>query len=161
MTTLKVGRGGFSEAAASLDMQMSRVRQHLRNSRSLGWGEDPVLDDLAELAHECQLPNWDCYGALPVSEQAIAMAKQFLKSLPIGVKAPAIGASPAGNVTFEWYRSVRNILSVSITPIGEIHYAALQGLSSTYGTEMFYDETPAKILGIIDELAFIRSRGAA
>jgi hypothetical protein len=40
-------------------------------------------------------------------------------------------------------------LSVSVSPDGELHYAALLGLSKAYGTEPFFGEAPRPILDLI------------
>jgi hypothetical protein len=38
---------------------------------------------------------------------------------------------------------------VSITPEGDLHYAALIGPNKAYGTEVFFGEVPAGILDLI------------
>ncbi|MBI3477365.1 MAG: hypothetical protein HY010_16655 [Acidobacteria bacterium] len=119
----------------------------LRQSNSLGLGAAEM--ELSVVAEECGSPNWDGYGAAPVVNEAIVEAHRFLGALPLGVPAPSAGAEPDGNVTFEWYRSARRTLSVSVTTEGDLHYAALIGPSRAYGTEPFFGEIPRVIMELI------------
>jgi len=57
----------------------------------------------------------------------------------IGVSAANVGAESDGHITFEWYTSPRHILSISVSPDGKLHYAALIGSRKAYGTEDFLE----------------------
>ena len=60
--------------------------------------------------------------------------------------APTIGVEPDGHITFEWYRDPGRVLSVSIGPDGDLHYAALLGgVSRVNGTEPFFRDVPKEI----------------
>jgi hypothetical protein len=108
-----------------------------------------VFDELFHTLEECREPNWDGYGAQPVSEQLYHFGRRLLEALPLGTPAPSIGAEPDGHLTIEWYRSPRRTLSVSISPDGDLHYAALLGDSKAYGTEPFFGEAPKAIVDLI------------
>jgi len=108
-----------------------------------------VTAHLAAIAAECAAPNWDGYGAIPVIPVTIAHAHRFLDALPADVPAPQVGAEPDGHVTLEWHRAARRTLSVSISPEGELHYAALLGSAKAFGTEEFSGEVPQIILDLI------------
>ena len=86
-----------------------------------------VLEELLKTFEECREPDWDGYGAQPVLDTTCQLAQKFLEMLPPGTLAPSIGAEPDGHLTAEWHRSSRWNLSVSITPNGDLHYAALLG----------------------------------
>ncbi len=86
-----------------------------------------AFDELFQTFQKCREPNWDGYGAQPVSDWTYHLAYEFLKALPLGTPAPSAGAEPDGHVTFEWHRSPQRTLSVSISPHGELHFAALLG----------------------------------
>ena len=101
---------------------------------------------------ECKNPNWDGYGAEPVSEDTYRVAYHFLESLPLGTPAPSVGVEADGHLTFEWYRSPDKVLSVSIGPDGMTYFAALLGDSRRSGTEPFYGEVSDDILKIIRRL---------
>ena len=93
--------------------------------------------ELLKTFEECREPNWDGYGAQPVREETYDLAHQFLAALPFGTQAPSIGAEPDGQITVEWYRSPERTLSVSISPDGDLHYAALLEAERICGTETF------------------------
>jgi len=114
--------------------------------------QNKVLDELDALTKECSSPNWDGYGAVPVQSQTIKDAKRFVEALPLGTPTPSAGAEPDGHVTLEWYHSSRRTLSVSVSPDGELHYAALLGASKAWGTEPFFGDVPSSILLLISRV---------
>lgn len=141
--------GGSSGAARFVAQQFEQGWRRLRDSNSLGAGVEAAFQELHGVAEECGLPNWDGYGAAPVNSETLRQAYRFLAALPLGTTAPSVGAEPDGQITFEWYHSVRRTLSVSISPEGELHYAALLGPSKAYGSEPFFGEVPQVILDLI------------
>lgn len=112
-----------------------------------------VTDELSRVAHECGIANWDGYGATPVAQQTYVQARSFLDALPLGMPVPSVGAEPDGHITLEWYRSPRRLLSISVSPEGDLHYAALIGPARAYGTEPFLGEPPPPILDLIHRVA--------
>lgn len=90
-----------------------------------------------EVASECNAARWDGYGAKAVTVSAVADARAFADALDSGLPAPEVGAEPDGVLTFEWYRSTRQTLSVSVHADGILHYAALFGTERICGTETF------------------------
>ena len=121
----------------------------MRRFKDIPTHEANLLAELSLVAEECDAPNWDGYGAAPVAKQTYAHARSFLDALPIGTPVPTVGAEPDGHLTFEWYESPRRLLSVSVSPEGELHYAALIGPAKAYGTEPFAREAPQAILDLI------------
>jgi hypothetical protein len=147
--TTNVSSGGTSEFAVFIDEQIEQSRSQLKRSYSFGWQIKVAFNELYQVYEECHEANWDGYGAVPVSESVFLDAFNFLKALPLGTPAPSIGAEPDGHITLEWYSSPRQTLSISVSPNGELHYAAIMGASKTYGTEPFYGEVPQVIIDII------------
>ena len=111
-----------------------------------------VVDDLYKTVEQCSSANWDGYGATPVIRETFMQACIFLEALPFGTTAPSVGAEPDGNLTLEWYWSPRRTLSVSISPEGELHYAALLGHRKIYGTEPLWGELSGIVLDIIRQI---------
>lgn len=109
--------------------------------------------ELFQTFEECREPNWDGYGAQPVREETYRLAHQFLAALPLRTPAPSIGAEPDGHLTAEWYRSPQRTLSVSISPDGNLYFAALLGSAKNYGTEPFIGEVPKIISDLIDRVS--------
>jgi len=77
-----------------------------------------AFEELFKTFEECRQPNWDGYGAQPVSAETYHLAYEFLTALPLGTPIPSIGAEPDSHITVERYRSPRQTLSVSVSPEG-------------------------------------------
>lgn len=147
--------GGASDTAYFIAEQIQKRRGHLQSSYSLGLGAKRVLEDLIKVAEECRSANWDGYGAAPITNETFWHAYHFLSALPFGFPSPSVGAEPDGHLTFEWHRSSRRTLSISISPEGELHYAALLGSSKAYGTEPFSEAVPKIVLDLINRVCSI------
>lgn len=140
---------GASETAGFVAKQVERWRHQLQDSHTFGQQTKGSINEFYRVFEDCRGANWDGYGAVPVSQEAFRHAYRFLEALPLGTPAPSVGAEPDGHITFEWYQSPRRTLSVSISPEGELHYAALLGLKKAYGTEPFFGEAPKDIVDLI------------
>ncbi len=148
-----ISSGGASETARYIMTRAEEGRSHLQNSYALGLRGKGVFDELFRVAQERRKANWDGYGAEPVDEEAFRLAYRFLEALPLGTPAPAVGAEPDGHITLEWYRTPRQTLSVSVSPEGELFYAALlPGPRKANGMEQFVGDVPASILGLVGEV---------
>jgi hypothetical protein len=108
-----------------------------------------VFDELLKTFEECREPDWDGYRARPVLDKTYQLARKSLETLPPGTPTPSIGAEPDGHLTVEWHRSPQRTLSVSISPNGDLHYAALLGLERICGTEMFRARMPQALSDLI------------
>jgi hypothetical protein len=108
-----------------------------------------VFEELLETFEECREPNWDGYGAQSVREETYDLAHQFLTALPLSTPVPSIGAEPDGHITVEWHRSSQQTLSVSISPDGDLHYAAFLGAERICGTETFRARMPQVLSDLI------------
>jgi hypothetical protein len=111
-----------------------------------------MFEELLKTFEGCRNPNWDGYGAQAVREETYHVAHQFLTSLPSGTPAPSIGAEPDGQITAEWYRSPQRTLSVSVSPEGDLHYAALLGAERICGTETFRTRMPQVLADLIKRI---------
>ena len=105
-----------------------------------------------EIAEECSVPGWDGYGANAVTVAAVADARAFAEALDPTLPVPEVGAEPDGALTFEWHRSARLTLSVSVPGSGVLHYAALLGAAKACGTEPFVGEVPKVISDLIQRV---------
>ena len=113
-----------------------------------------MFEELLKTFEECREPNWDGYGARAVREETYHLAHQFLTALPLST--PAVyrrGTRRASTV--EWYRSSQRTLSVSISPDGELHYAALLGSAKTCGTEPLIGAVPKVVADLIDRVTAV------
>lgn len=138
---------GESPTALFVEEQYGNGHQKLQESYTLGQKES--LGELKRVYAECSSPGWDGYGAEPISASVDEFATGFLLALPLGTPAPAVGAELDGHITLEWYKSPHRTLSVSVGPNGQLHFAALMGASTQYGSEPFYGEVPQSVLDLI------------
>jgi len=145
----------FSDAARYVDRVACESFRQLQDSSSFGV-DSAVRDELAAVAEDCREPDWDGYGARPVTQDALRNAYEFLESLyfqPVpGALPPSVGADPDGDLTLEWHRNGRRTLSISISPYGDLNYSALLGPNREFGTEVFYGDVPANIRRLIRRL---------
>ncbi len=140
---------GSSGAAEYVVKQIAEGWAQLRKSNSFGAGIEAATEELRGVAEECSSIGWDGYEAAAIEQETIRQAMRFLNALPLGMAAPTVGAEPDGHITFEWYQSPRRILSVSVSPEGDLHYAALLGFRKSYGTEPYFGEIPSDILNLV------------
>jgi hypothetical protein len=105
--------------------------------------------ELESLMLDCCRPGWDGYGAEAVSIDAYHAAGRFVRSLPVGIPQPEIAADPDGCVTFEWRKSPRRTLLVSVRPGYAVDYAALIGTAKAHGSEPFFGELPETLKALI------------
>lgn len=73
-------------------------------------------------------PNWDSYGANPVSVDSIQVAKQLLCEFAevTGIGCPRVSASPAGHVALSWeWANHSRELDLEILPDGVMRYSYL------------------------------------
>lgn len=79
-----------------------------------------LSDRLAHLA--TLLPNWDSYGAVPISSDAITRTKAILRRILAlgdkGIPLPFIGPSGDGTLVLEWKTPAGKELILDI-PLGE------------------------------------------
>lgn len=142
-----VPSSAVSDEARYIQQQSEDSWKRLQVLESLG--NASLLADLDGLAEECALRHWDGYEAEPVIRESIEHARSFLRALPLGMAPPTLGVEPDGQVTLEWYASPRRLLSVSMSPDGNLHYAALIGATRQFGTEPFFGEVPRAIVELI------------
>ena len=126
--------------------------ESLSKSLYLGLGNE-VYGDLFDVSERCKRAGWDGDSAEPVMHDTYLNAYRFLESLPLGIqKQPSVGVEPDGHITFEWYKSPRHTLSVSVSPDGFLYFSALLGLQKTNGTRAFVGEVPKIIVDLIGQV---------
>lgn len=141
---------GFSAAATCIARSWEAVERSFSQAISLDEGRSDVIEALKCRYEECAVSNWDGYGAHPVASAALETAMRFVHALPRGTAMPTVGAEPDGHLELEWYKSPRRVLSVSVAPDGNLHFAALLGETSRrHGSEAFLGEVPSDIQRLI------------
>ena len=140
---------GVSDAATNIQQRAKEIRKRLDESAALGLNRAPLY----EMYSECAQSGWDGYDARPVQHATVQQALSFLDALPVGLPTPSFGADPDGDVTVEWYKSPTKVVSVSVSPVGHLTYAALLGSRRLSGAEFFVGQTPKQILELISDVS--------
>jgi hypothetical protein len=141
---------GNTEVAQLLN-KVNPVRRY--SEQSATFSKQYVYNELINIWNDCKTPNWDGDNAYPVEPATFRNTHAFIEALPLGSPLPSIGVEPDGHLTLEWYRHPRWTLSISISPTGQIFYAALLGHSDPRGSEIFVDEVPQLILDLIQRVS--------
>lgn len=142
--TIERGKRGISDPARYIDRTALEVRR---------WQHEPVTfsrqsayDTLWEAWQPCQQADWDGEGADAIEHDTYQIAYLLIESLPNGFPPPSISAEPDGNLSLEWYKHPRRLLSVSVCPDGTLYWAALVGSEDPRGSCQFFDEFPKTLL---------------
>ena len=140
-----------SHVGQKLSGLLANVTEHARRNAS-DWR--PLTNALIEeLAQQCRSPNWDGYGAQPVSESAKVQAQRFIDLLPYHLPAPDPVADPDGDLALSWDFGPGHVFSLSVGADGTLTYAGLLGGGvKRHGVEKFRGDIPKVILQSIDEL---------
>jgi len=93
-----------------------------------------IKQSLSEVMRDGSRSGWDGYGAPAVSFATAGNALEFIRRIPPSVPLPEISTTSSGDITFEWMKTARRIVTVAISENGEVHYAALNGLRKTFGS---------------------------
>ncbi|MFZ4774521.1 MAG: hypothetical protein ACOYM3_04115 [Terrimicrobiaceae bacterium] len=123
-----------SDVGQEIRQALSGVSAHMRSSFTFGEPWHQTIFKLSELMRECSHSGWDGYDAPAISFLTASNALEFIRTIPLGVPLPEISATSAGDITFEWAQTPRQIVTVAIGENGEVHYAALNALRKTFGS---------------------------
>ncbi len=145
MATLSCG-----EAAHSIERTLRHSRADFRQSST--FGNQSAIGELHDVWKECSANGWDGHGAFAVERETYTAAYCVIDSLPFGFPLPSIGAEPDGQLTMEWRKGPRRVLSVSVDSKGFLHYAGLFGLDQRYGTLVLFSNVPDELLRLVREL---------
>ncbi len=143
----------FSEPTRTAVRTVDPSRTDPRLAATKTETSDRALRDLFNTYLECRTPDWDGHGALPVSLETLEMTLRVLEVLPPGLPRPTFGAEPDGELTMEWYRSPRRLLSLSIGNAGDLNYAALLGAERIFGRILFCGAIPDNLIALIRKVS--------
>lgn len=146
MSTATLVRGQ-SEIGQYIDQQSDQVGQHF--NQTAVFNKLPAHEEMLQIWQECNAPDWDGNGALPIQAETLLYTYLFIESLPIGCELPSVGVEPDGELTLEWYRHSKWLLSVSVSPTGVLTYVALLGSSNSRGSTHFINTIPAILMTLI------------
>jgi hypothetical protein len=142
---------GFSDSAQFVDEQSEEWRKHLQPFFSYGRRTE-LLSEIYDVAEELSRPGWNGGDEAPLRQESFYRAYCLAEALPSEIPNPTVGADPDGELTFEWYRGPRRLLSLSIAGEGFIHYVARIGPNELHGVEEFFDEMPRRIVELVQDV---------
>lgn len=112
-----------------------------------------ALSDLSHVWQQCREVNWDGEGADAIEQETYQTACHLLESLPGGYPAPTIAAEADGQISLEWYRQPRQLVTVSISRDKTLYWAALVGSEDPRGSCQFAGEFPGTLLYWIERVS--------
>ncbi len=150
----------ISTEALSLMQAASEVVDHVERSQPLLFGSKAAaISQIWALANECDRPDWDGEGALPIEHAAVFRAAAFIRALPEGVPLPEFAPESDGSISLDWIQSRNYLFSLSVGASNRLPYAWLDGTDKGHAVANFDGDTvPRKIL---EGIMGIMNRGNA
>lgn len=128
---------GVSVTNDTIDNEFKGVSVHLEETEPY-WYKLNTIGQYCDEIHEYFNPNWDGYGALPISKVSFIEALKFYFSLPTYAPVPELVPLPSGEVGFEWYKNNNKQFNITFTDDSSIIYAGIYGpLDKKHGTCLF------------------------
>lgn len=143
-------RSAVSAVAQAVRRNASAVVEQVNRSVALFGPKAQWISGLAALAEECGVPNWDGYGAEPLSPRALAMAQKIIPSLPDDLPLPECSVEPDGCISLDWMPAPHRTLTVSVGESDRLPYAWVDGTSRGHAVERLVEgQLPSRILAEI------------
>ncbi|MEX2152401.1 MAG: hypothetical protein WD825_03630 [Gemmatimonadaceae bacterium] len=141
---------GISSEADELRRLISSALE-FRGNITIGERHRVALQMLREAYEFARYDGWDGARSIGVEASTVEYAKEFLSFLPLDVPVPDVSVDADGEVAFEWYRSSREVFSVSVGRDGTLTYAGLFGRNRRHGSEQPSETIPPSIAFFLDE----------
>jgi hypothetical protein len=124
--TIYNGSVGFSTDSNNLAKKLEKEIRNRWEDVSIGYPVEETKETVIRLFVESSQPDWDGYGALPVTTGALAEVLKLIELLPrLSVPMPEVSAHPNGEIGLEWRTGRRMVFIVSVGGKQKINYAAL------------------------------------
>lgn len=153
--TAALARSGtaVSREAAIVRQNATRVVERAEQSVALFGSKCRALTELASVASECSVENWDGYGALPVDRSTLELAAELIRSLPDRLPTPEFAIEPDGSVSMDWLPTPHRTFTLSVGKTARIPYAWVDGTDHGHGVVRFSDgRIPARLIGEIQRI---------
>jgi hypothetical protein len=112
---------------------------------------------LVQLQNECEIENWDGYGALALEVDTVNAAKTFFSMLPYELARAELTVDPSGEVSAEWYFRPTSQFSVSISSAKKLTYAGILDDHELSGSLNLRDRIPNQIIDSIRQVCLRRT----
>ena len=101
-----------------------------------------VKTEIEDCYRNCSEANWDCYGASPLSRQAVDNSIKFIYFIENIKKKPSISPMSTSDISLTWKNNSK-IFSIAFTEDNKILYASSNEDNFQSGSFIF-DETNIK-----------------
>lgn len=143
---------GASAVSHQLARMLSEATVHARDNAT-DW-RSFAKSEMERIAFECQSPNWDGYGADPVSQEAKRQAQRLVDMLPFSFSPPEPVPDPDGDMSLHWDFGPGHMFTVSVSANGMLNFAGLLGEGrERHGVEPFKSTVPKVVVETIEDLA--------
>lgn len=119
----------ISDDSQGLSRKWDQEKNYLKGSAS-DW-LPTVNAALRGIRDECQIANWDGQGAIAITDQVIAIAKNVITALfallPKGIPAPDVIPEGDGEICISWSIDSDRLFSLSLGAHGKINFAGQFG----------------------------------
>ena len=145
--TIYAGSVGFSKDSTSLAEKLEKEIRSRWEDVSMGYPLEETKEAVIRLFTESSQPDWDGYGASPVTSGALAEALKLIELLPrASVPMPEVSAHPNGEIGLEWRTARRMVFIVSVGGKQKINYAGLFGDEKINGSAYFGESLPSRVI---------------
>lgn len=143
---------GVSDTNKAINGELKDVRTHLEETEPF-WYKLETIRKYRDEIHEYFIPNWDGYGALPISKESFIEAIKFYSYMPNYWLQPEMIPLPSGEVAFEWYKNGNKQFSITFSGENVLVYAGIYGLMDTnHGTSYFDENIPDEIMDLVHKV---------
>lgn len=107
--------------------------------------------EVMEIYQECADIEWVGCGEDPITQSNYQVAADFVDVMPKDIHTPTLCADSDGCISFEWYKSTKNVLSVTVS-IDWVFYASYVDEESDYGKFPREDGFPEVLIPMIKSI---------
>lgn len=142
-----------SNEGADVSAMFAQFEKHLKHSTAVESNRSPLDSELRSLFAECNTPDWDSDGALPVSRRTLSVAMRLVGVLPKSVPLPEVSCAVDGSIVFDWMPTQGRMISVSIHESDRLAFAWLNGTDRGHAVARFNGaDIPTIIMSTIQSI---------
>ena len=146
-SALSRSSSAVSREAAAVRRDASSVVERAEESLALFGPKSLALSELAILASECRVQDWDGYGAEALNPSALRLAQDIIRSLPDDMRMPSFSIEPDGCVSMDWMPTRVRTFTLSAGKTDRLPYAWIEGTDRGHAVARFMDgQLPQRIL---------------
>lgn len=147
---------GVSDDSKVISLHLRRTVRHRQESLTQEAHFTALANELAIIANECALENWDGYNAQPISPAAIREAIGLLYLVrDQSILPDESTAEPDGSISLDWYGANKKVYSISVNGKENLVFSGrFPDGGSLFGVEVFSTILPK---AVTDSIARIKN----